>query len=102
MNINFFCPEINKFILTLEKPTYSKVLRNLKLLEVYGNLLTMPYSKPISRNLFELRTRGQQEIRLFYCFYQNEIMILHGFIKKSRKTPSKEINLALQRISDLP
>jgi len=102
MNIIFFNSDIDKFIESLNKSTHSKVLRHLKLLETYGPQLTMPYSKPVSHNLFELRTRGQQEIRLFYCFYKNQIMILHGFIKKSQKTPPKEINLALQRISNLP
>ncbi len=102
MKITFFNSDIDKFIQSLNKSTYSKVLRHLKLLETYGPQLTMPYSKPISRNLFELRSKGNQEIRLFYCFYKNQIVILHGFIKKSQKTPSREINLALQRISNLP
>jgi len=102
MEIIFFNSDIDKFIQSLDKSTYSKVLRHLKLLETYGTQLTMPYSKPVSRNLFELRTRGQQEIRLFYCFYKNQIVILHGFIKKTQKTPSREINLALKRISCLP
>ena len=102
MNIIFFNSDINKFIESLDKSTHSKILRHLKFLETYGPQLTMPYSKPIAKNLFELRTKGQQEIRLFYCFYKNQIVILHGFIKKSQKTPPKEINLALKRISTLP
>lgn len=62
MNIVFFNPDIDKFLQKLNKSTYSKVLRHLKLLETHGPQLTMPYSKPISRSLFELRTRGKQEI----------------------------------------
>ena len=99
MKINFFNSDVHDYLLTLEKPTYSKVLKHIKLLETYGNKLTMPYSKPISRNLFELRTRGKQEIRIFYCFYDNQIFLLHAFIKKTRKTPNREINTALKRIS---
>jgi len=99
MNIIFFSTDINKFIKKLDQSTLSKTVRHLKLLETYGPHLTMPYSKPISHNLFELRSRGHQEIRLFYCFYQNQIMILHGFIKKSQKTPPKEIKIALKRMS---
>ena len=99
MNIIFFSTDINKFIQKLDKSTFSKTVRHLKLLEMYGPHLMMPYSKPISQNLFELRTRGNKEVRLFYCFYKNQVMILHGFIKKSKKTPLKEINLALKRMS---
>lgn len=98
MKINFFNYEVHKYLLTLEKSTYSKVLKCIKLLETYSYSLTMPYSKPISQNLFELRIRGQQEVRIFYCFYNNQIYLLHSFIKKTQKTPQREINIAKKRI----
>jgi len=98
MEITFFNSTVHNYLLTLEKPTYSKVLKQIKLLEALGYKLTMPYSKPISRNLFELRIRGQQEIRIFYCFYKNQIYLLHVFIKKTRKTPHREIDIAQKRI----
>lgn len=102
MQINFFNSEIHKYLLTLEKSTYSKVFRNIKLLEKYGHNLTMPYSKLISQNLFELRIRGRQEIRIFYCFYNGQIYLLHAFTKKTQKTPQREIHTAKKRISLLP
>jgi len=58
----------------------------------------MPYSKQILRKLYELRIRGQQEVRIFYCFHQGQAVILHSFIKKTQKTPRKEIKIALNRI----
>lgn len=61
----------------------------------------MPYSKQILTNLFELRIRGQQETRIFYCFHQSRAVVVHIFIKKSQKTPKKEIETALARISVL-
>ena len=99
MEIIFFNSAVHDYLLSLEKSTYSKVLKQIKLLEAYGYKLTMPYSKPISHNLFELRIRGQQEIRIFYCFYKNRIFLLHAFIKKTKKTPQREINIAQNRIT---
>jgi phage-related protein len=98
MEVVFFNSGINDFLLTLEKSTYAKVVRQIKLLEIYSYKLSMPYSKPISKNLFELRIRGQQEIRIFYCFYKNKSYLLHVFIKKTRKTPKREIEIAEKRM----
>lgn len=99
MEVSFFNSTINDYLLSLEKPTYSKVLKQIKLLEILGYKLTMPYSNPISRNLFELRIRGKQEIRIFYCFFHRKIYLLHAFVKKTQKTPRREIDIAQKRIS---
>jgi len=82
------------FINSLDKPSIQKVAKMVDLLDKFGNKLGMPHSKYISHNLFELRIRGKQEIRIFYCFSDNNAFLLHGFIKKSQKTPNREIELA--------
>ena len=97
MKVIFFNSKIKDSLYSLEKTSSSKSSKQIRLLETFGNKLGMPYSKQISRNLFELRVRGKQEIRIFYCFYQNQAIILHFFIKKSQKTPRKEIKIALSR-----
>jgi phage-related protein len=99
MEIIFFNSSVNDHLSSLEKRTYSKVFKQIKLLEKFELNLTMPYSKPISQNLFELRIRGQQEIRIFYCFYKNKIYLLNSFTKKTQKTPQREIDIAKKRIS---
>lgn len=86
--------EVQKFIESLETQTIAKTLRTIDLLERFGNKLTMPHSKKISVSLFEIRMRGQQEVRIFYCFHKGIICLLHGFIKKSQKTPNKELRSA--------
>ena len=72
----------------------AKTLRTIDLLEKFGNKLTLPHSKKISGGLFELRMRGRQEVRIFYCFHKNTIYLLHGFIKKFQRIPNKELRLA--------
>lgn len=101
MIVIFFNPQVKDNLFSLEKPSSTKSAKQIRLLETFGNRLGMPYSKQISRNLFELRVRGKQEIRIFYCFHQNQAVILHFFIKKSQKTPRKEIEIALSRIAIL-
>ena len=82
----------------LEEKTIAKVLRTVDLLEQFGNKLGLPHSKKVRTSLFELRIRGQQEVRIFYIFKKGEIILLHGFIKKSQKTPSKELKQALKKM----
>lgn len=97
--------EINKkvreFIIALEDSTKKKTAREISLLEKYGYLLGMPSSKRLGRNLYELRIRGQQEVRLFYCFKNGVIFIIHGIIKKSQKIPRKELLKATKLVQDL-
>lgn len=98
MEIAFFDEKVEIFVAKLEKPTIAKVLRTIDLLERFGNQLGMPHSKNINRRLFELRIRGQQEIRLIYAFHENKAVILHGLLKKSQKIPQKELAVAQQKL----
>lgn len=88
---------VDEFIKELSFQTKSKIIHLLDLLESHGNNLGMPYSKRLDNNLFELRIRGKQEIRIFYCFKKRDIILLHGFKKQTQKTPQREIAKALAR-----
>jgi len=88
---------VEKFIGNLEETTTAKVFRNIDLLEKFGHELRSPHTKKIKTNLFELRIRGQQEVRIFYTFYKKEIVLLHGYVKKSQKTPKRELEYALKQ-----
>ena len=92
---------VEKFLTTLEKQTLAKVLRTVDLLEKFGHRLGMPHSKKMSKEIFEIRIRGKREIRIFYCFHENIIYLLHGFVKKSQKTPKKDLRVAEDRYNDL-
>lgn len=73
----------------------------IDLLERYGKLLGMPYSKKITSNLYELRVRGKVEARILYGFKSGSIVFLHAFKKKKDKISQKEIQLAARRFSGL-
>lgn len=101
MEIQNFNDSIEKFIKSLEKRTIAKVLHTIGLLEEFGQRLGMPHSKRVEDNIFELRVRGIQEVRIFYSFHKSYAVLLHGFIKKSRKILKKEIRKALARLRAL-
>ena len=68
---------------------------------MHGGKLGLPHSKKVSTNLFELRIRGRQEVRIFYTFQKRNVIILHGFVKKSQRIPRREIEQAKRRLRDL-
>lgn len=61
----------------------------------------MPHAKQLGSGIYELRVRGEEEIRIFYGFQQKTIYLLHAFKKQTQKTPHKEIETALQRLQSL-
>ena len=101
MKVKIIDKGLEKFIYSLEKPTIGKVIHTIELLEKFGYKLTLPHCKKINPKIFELRIRGRQEIRIFYTFFGLEIILLHGFVKKSQKTPAKEIKTATSKLKFL-
>ncbi|MDA2922549.1 type II toxin-antitoxin system RelE/ParE family toxin [Patescibacteria group bacterium AH-259-L07] len=93
--------DVEKFITSLGKSTIAKVLRTIDLLELFGRQLGLPHSKKVRSDLFELRIRGQQEVRIFYAFQKGEIILLRGFIKKTQKTPQRELNTVIKKLQGL-
>ena len=60
--------------------------------------LREPYSKYMGNGVYELRIRFAGDIsRIFYFFIvNNRIVLTNGFIKKTNKTPSAELALAMK------
>ncbi len=93
--------EVEKSILLMEKPTIAKIMCGIDLLEKFAYKLGHPHSKKIKNNLFELRIRGQQEVRIFYTILDKKIILFHLFLKKSQRTPRREIELAERKLRNL-
>ena len=74
----------------------AKTLRSVLLLKEFGPTLREPNTKPLGDGIFELRTvLGSDTGRSLFFFYDgNTIVLTHGFIKKTQKTPRKEIERA--------
>ena len=95
------CP-VEEFIISLDVKMRAKVIGMLELLEEKGNLLREPYSKPIKDGIFEIRCKvGHNLTRILYFFYYDgKIILTNGFVKKTKKTPLEEIELARERKAD--
>ncbi|OGG17440.1 hypothetical protein A3D78_03625 [Candidatus Gottesmanbacteria bacterium RIFCSPHIGHO2_02_FULL_39_14] len=92
---------VDEFIQKQQPKTIAKIIHHNILLRQYGNRLGMPHAKNLGSGLFELRIRGKEEIRIFYCFKQKTVFLLHAFKKQTRKTPQRELEVALKRIEEL-
>ena len=95
------CP-VKDFISALDSQTKSKVGLSLNgYLASYGLSLRPPRSKQIVPNLYELRIPGKTSVRLFYSFINLQIVILHGFVKKTDRVQDKELRTAKRRRQSL-
>lgn len=90
------------FIMSLPEAMNAKFLKILEILQKRGYNLREPFSKPLKDGIFELRAQVGNDIsRVLYFFYVGKKVILtNGFIKKTQKTPQKEIDLALKYKND--
>ena len=75
----------------------------LDLLEDHGPQLGPPHSKAMDGGLFELRSKGRSGTgRAFYCFCSGRVItVLHAFVKKTQKTPRRELLIARERLRNV-
>lgn len=102
-NISYYNDSVMHKILVLPKSLLAKYLRTVNLIEIFGANLGEPHSKAFGNGLFELRLKGQEGIaRVFYCtVIGKEVIMLHSFIKKTQKTPVKELEVAKSRLKEI-
>jgi phage-related protein len=66
-------------------------------------LIGLPLCRSLGHNLWEIRSSlpSSRIARVIFCFYDGQIVLLNGFIKKTQKTPANEIDLALARLKEI-
>lgn len=63
--------------------------------------LGMPLIRKVDNDLWEVRTRLESGIaRVFFTVDGEHMILLHGFIKKSQKTPQNELKTAVTRLGN--
>lgn len=64
--------------------------------------LGMPLVKNIGKGIWEIRSSFRGGIaRILFMMDKGSMVLLHGFIKKSSKTPVQDLNLAIKRAKTL-
>jgi phage-related protein len=91
---------------TIPSDIKARILRIIDLLIEQGpSNVREPYVKHLKGHgkLYEIRAHGKDGIaRVFYFTLQGQrIVLLHGVIKKSNKTPQKEIEIAVKRMTEV-
>ena len=95
-----------EYLLSLNPKLRAKAYMEIELLSRHGSALREPYTKPVEgskyKGLFELRVKFSSDIsRIFYFTYQNNtFVLLHGFTKKTAKTPQSELERAMRYKAD--
>jgi len=98
--IEYFSSEVEKKILSLPNGLLARYLRLTDLMLEFGSNLGMPHTRSLGDGLIELRVKGKEGIaRVFFCtIVERKIIMLHVFIKKTNKTPKKEMKIAINRM----
>lgn len=91
---------VKRFIDSLSIKQKTKVFRIFLYIEKYGLTSILPHVKKIKNSqLWEIRILGKDNIRIIYVVpLPKRVLLLHGFIKKTNKTLTKDLNLALLRL----
>lgn len=63
----------------------------------------MPLCRAMGNGLYEVRTAlpSKRIARTFIIYHQGQLVALHGFIKKTQKTPEAELKLAQKRKQEI-
>ncbi|MDZ4168810.1 MAG: type II toxin-antitoxin system RelE/ParE family toxin [Coriobacteriia bacterium] len=68
----------------------------------YGWPLGMPLIRKLERDLWEVRSDLPAGIaRVMFTVEEGHMVLLHGFVKKSQKTPAADLKTARQRLAEL-
>ena len=62
----------------------------------------MPLCRSLGGGLWEVRSSLRGRIaRVLFFVHQGRIGVVHGFIKKTQKTPSEDLDLARRRMKEM-
>jgi len=102
-SITYYSREVQEDILNLPVSLQARYIALTDRMIEYGPNLGLPHTDAFGGGLFELRLKGAEGIaRVFFCtMVEQEIVMLHSFMKKTQKTPEKELKLAKKRIKEL-
>jgi phage-related protein len=91
---------VREFLQSLDIKTQARFAWSIEQLRIRNVRAQEPLVRHLDGKLWELREESSTNIyRLLYFFFSGRrIVFLHGFQKKTQKTPRREIEIALQRL----
>ena len=93
---------VREWILELGKDDRVIVGKDIQKVE-FGWPIGMPSCRPLGSGLYEVRSDFSHGRigRVMFCIVKSEMVLLHGFVKKSQKAPAKDIELARSRQKEI-
>jgi phage-related protein len=101
--IEYFNPSVKSQLDGWPVRLRSRYLMLAERMAEHGPDLGMPHTRSMGDGLCEVRVKAADGIgRAFYCaVVGGRIVVLHGFIKKTDKTPPKELKIARERMKEV-
>ena len=101
--IRYFSEELQQRISDFPAGIQARYVHLTERMLAFGPDLGMPHTRSMGAGLFEIRMKSREGIgRVFYCTLPGRrIVMLHAFIKKSSKTPAKELKTARARMKEI-
>ena len=92
---------VREWLRSLNRDSRRSIGEDIKTLQ-FGWPVGMPLAQKMGRELWELRSMIPSAIaRIFFTVHDGRIVLLHGFVKKSQKTPAKDLVVAKRRLTKL-
>ena len=68
----------------------------------FGWPVGMPLTRSLGGGLHEIRSRisGKRIARVIFLIHDSRLVLLHGFVKKTKKTPKGEMDIARRRAKE--
>jgi phage-related protein len=102
--VSVFDSDVQAELDALPSDMRARLVRIVDLIETYSlENIGHPHVKHLQQSLWEMRMKGRDGIsRAIYVTASGKrVVIVRAFIKKTQKTPQREIKLALQRAMEL-
>lgn len=101
-SINYYNDDVRQDVDRWPVSLRARYARLTERMKIYGGNLGEPHTKAFGNGLFELRVKAETGIgRAFFCTkVGRKIIILHSFIKKTQKTPKRDLDIALSRMKE--
>jgi len=101
-SIIYYSDQVQEELMALPDTLQARYIGLTARMIEHGPNLGLPHTDALGGGLFELRLKGAEGIaRVMYCLMiQREILVLHVFVKKTQKTPLKELRIARQRMKE--
>lgn len=101
--IRYYSVDVQSGIASLPASLIARYIALTERMIDYGPNLGAPHTKALGDGLFELRLKSADGIaRVFFALQAGQIIVmLHSLVKKSQKTPPRDLRLAVSRLQEI-